>query len=310
MLGAVLVFGLAACTDADETEYFVFTSFRGNGEDGLHLLMSTNGYHWWALNDDKPFLKPQVGGYKLMRDPCIVRGPDGVFHLVWTTGWKADRGRDIGYARSTNLIHWEEQRAITLMTEYDEVLNLWAPELFYDAKSGQWLVFWSSTVPSKFPLVPGDDMNHRIYYTTTRDFKTFGPSKLFFDPGYNVIDATMLQLGTKYYLFFKDERKVPEVKKCIKFSVADSPEGPFSPPSEPISRDWCEGPSAIKIKDEYIVYYDHYSRGVYYGAVRSKDLIHWEDCSKEMSFPRGHKHGTVLRVPPDIARQLMAYRSE
>jgi len=30
-----------------------------------------------------------------MRDPCIIAGPDGSFHMVWTTGW---RGKDIGYA--------------------------------------------------------------------------------------------------------------------------------------------------------------------------------------------------------------------
>jgi hypothetical protein len=28
---------------------YLFTSFRGNGEDGLHLALSTNGYTWTAL---------------------------------------------------------------------------------------------------------------------------------------------------------------------------------------------------------------------------------------------------------------------
>ena len=37
-------------------DYCVFTSFRGNGEDGLHLALSTNGYHWQALNGDRSFL--------------------------------------------------------------------------------------------------------------------------------------------------------------------------------------------------------------------------------------------------------------
>jgi len=68
--------------------------------------------------------------------------------------------------------------------------------------------------------------------------------------------------------------------------------------------DWVEGPSAIKIGDHYLVYFDHYAQPQYYGAARSKDLRQWEDCSKEMSFPKGHRHGTVLRVPQNIAQGL------
>ena len=52
------------------------------------------------------------------------------------------------------------------------------------------------------------------------------------------------------------------------------------------------------------VYFDHYTNPHYYGAVRSKDLKHWEDCSKEMKFPPGHRHGTVVRVSEHVARGL------
>ena len=61
---------------------YLFTSFRGNGEDGLHLAYSHNGLKWTVLNGDRSFLRPQVGT-KLMRDPCICQGPDGTFHMVW-----------------------------------------------------------------------------------------------------------------------------------------------------------------------------------------------------------------------------------
>jgi hypothetical protein len=75
-----LTVGTAAQTNRLAEQYFLFTSFRGNGEDGLHVALSTDGYHWQALNHDRSFLKPQVGGYKLMRDPCLAEGPDGTFH--------------------------------------------------------------------------------------------------------------------------------------------------------------------------------------------------------------------------------------
>ncbi|HEY5913245.1 MAG TPA: glycoside hydrolase family 43 protein [Verrucomicrobiae bacterium] len=289
-------------------EYFLFTSFRGNGEDGLRLAVSTNGYRWRALKGDRSFLKPEVGG-KLMRDPCLAEGPDGVFRLVWTTGWTAEEGKVFGYASSKDLVAWSEQRAIPVMENEPGARNIWAPELFYDEAQNRWLIFWSSTIPGKFPGTDqtGDDgYNHRVYYTSTKDFERFSPSVLFFDPGFNVIDATLLCAENRFYLFFKDERKQP-LKKNLRYAVADQAAGPYGPPSEPFTGDWVEGPSAIKIKDEYLVYFDHYAQPNFYGAVRSKDLRHWEDCSKEMSFPNGHRHGTVLRVSEKIAKGLLAY---
>src|ERR1044072_863596 len=79
---------------ADKDSVYLFTSFRRNGEDGLRYAWSEDGYHWKEVPGT--FLKPSVGPSKLMRDPSLARGPDGVYHLVWTTGWKTDRG--FGYA--------------------------------------------------------------------------------------------------------------------------------------------------------------------------------------------------------------------
>ena len=95
-MGLVIATGLVVPTHGLAGESFLFTSFRGNGEDGLHLAWSTNGYYWQALQADRSFLKPEVGAYRIMRDPCLAEGPDGTFHLVWTSGWTADQGRIIG----------------------------------------------------------------------------------------------------------------------------------------------------------------------------------------------------------------------
>jgi hypothetical protein len=285
---------------------FVFTSFRGNGEDGLHLSWSSDGYHWTALNQDRSFLRPEIGSQPLMRDPCLVRGPEGTYHLVWTTSWTADKGKVIGYASSRDLLHWSSQRAIPLMQNEPETRNLWAPEIFYDRTRSRWLIFWASTIPGRFPQTDqsGDDRyNQRIYATTTTDFNIVAPSRLFFDPGYNVIDATLLKGSGKYHLFFKDERKSP-LKKHLLRAVASDPEGPFVPANGPFTTNWVEGPSAIQIKGEYLVYFDHYSGRHYYGAVRSRDLVRWEDCSASMSFPPGQRHGSVLRVSRRIALAL------
>jgi hypothetical protein len=38
--------------------------------------------------------------------------------------------------------------------------------------------------------------------------------------------------------------------------------------------------------------------------VKSRDLQHWQDISKEVSFPPGARHGTVLRVPESVVKNL------
>jgi hypothetical protein len=131
-----------------KNEVLLFASFRGNGEDGLHLASSPNGYKWTALRNDQSFLKPTVSKDKLMRDPCIIRGHDGRFHMVWTTSWHE---RGIGYASSDDLIHWTEQQDVPVMATEPTAKNCWAPEITYDAKNHQYLIYWATTIPGRFP---------------------------------------------------------------------------------------------------------------------------------------------------------------
>jgi hypothetical protein len=90
---------------------YMFCYFKGNG-DGLHLAYSNDGYSWKALFNDSIILRPTVSKDKLMRDPCMIRGRDGKFHMVWTVSW-ADKG--IGYASSPDLIQWWFQCSIATL---------------------------------------------------------------------------------------------------------------------------------------------------------------------------------------------------
>src|SRR4051812_30452143 len=94
---------IGACKSGKDV--YVFTSFHEPATEGLRLLYSSDGYHWMEIN--KVFLKPEVGTGKVMRDPSMIQGPDGTFHLVWTSGWKGDIG--FGYANSKDLIHWSAE---------------------------------------------------------------------------------------------------------------------------------------------------------------------------------------------------------
>ncbi len=208
---------------------YLFSYFINNGEDGLHLAWSADGLKWQALNEGKSFLKPEVGKSKLMRDPCITTGPDGTFHMVWTDSW--DSGT-IGHASSKDLITWSAQKDLAVMAHEPSTRNCWAPEIVFDAKDKQFRIFWASTVPGKFPETEHggqNDLNHRMYSTTTKDFVSFTPTTLYFDPGHNVIDSTLTEFRGNTVMIYKDETKVPEAKKNLKFATTPSPAGPFKP---------------------------------------------------------------------------------
>ena len=248
-----------------------------------------------------------------MRDPFLAKGPDGTYHLIWTWGWRRDQMKghlQMGHATSKDLLSWSPQEAIPMFEDEPDALNVWAPEMVWDARAKHWIIFWATTIRGRFPSTEktGDSgYNHRIYSMTTGDFKTFTKPQLYYDPGFNSIDSSLFQDGRRWVMVFKDERREP-LQKRLRLAFADSPAGPWSVATEPISGDWVEGPSALKIGDWWYIYFDHYSKPQYYGAIRSRDLKQWEDVTSRMSFPTGHKHGTALRIDQAIAKRLKEAR--
>lgn len=296
---------ISACSDKkEEKEVYLFSYFTDNGQDGLRLAYSLDGKKWEALNNGQPYLRPQLGKDKLMRDPSIVQDEEGIFHLVWTTGWW-DQG--IGYASSKDLKNWSEQTNIPVMEKYEGVRNAWAPELFYDKKNKTFYISWASTISGAFPETEFPDiergLNHRLYYVKTKDFKTYSETKLFFEPGFNVIDGAILEDNNKYYLFVKNETLHPE-EKNIRVATGISPEKFSTVTSEPITGNyWAEGPSPLRVGEFVYVYFDKYVDRKY-GAVRSKDMETWEDVSDSVSFPEKAKHGTTLAISEDVLNIL------
>ena len=285
-----------------KTDGYVFTYFKGNGEDGLHLAYSDDGYKWETLKKDASFLTPEVGKDKLMRDPCVIKGGDGLYHMVWTVSW-TDKG--IGYASSKDLIHWSQQEFLPVMAHEKNTRNTWAPEITYDEKSKTYMIYWASTIDGKFTETQSTEekgYNHRIYYTTTKDFKSFKKTKLLYEPGFNVIDASIVKDEKGYTMFLKDETKVP-VQKNLKIATSKNLTGPYTKASAPITGNyWAEGPTAIQINGEWVVYFDKYTQKKY-GAVKQTEKG-WEDISEQVSFPQGTRHGTVIKVSAAVINSL------
>jgi predicted GH43/DUF377 family glycosyl hydrolase len=139
---------------------------------------------------------------------------------------------------------------------------------------------------------------------TTKDFRTFSETKLFYEPGFNVIDGTIQKLEDKYYLFVKDETREP-AKKNIRIAVSKSLTDGYGDAGEPITGEyWAEGPTITKVGDQWIVYFDKYTEHSM-GAVMSSDLENWTDISEKISFPEGTRHGTVFKVDASFLDELL-----
>jgi sucrose-6-phosphate hydrolase SacC (GH32 family) len=287
------------CKENEPTKY-VFSFFRDNGEKGVYLAVSDDALTWREVNGGKPVMEPKVGG-KLTRDPSICRGPDGLYHMVWTTSWK-DKG--FGAASSSNLLDWSEQTYIEVNRDEPKARNTWAPEIFYDQVTQQYVVLWSTTIDGLFPETQvaktGGD-NHRIYVTTSKDFVTWTPKRLFYNGGFNVIDAFLFKKEGKYGMVVKDETHAPVAEKNLRVVWSEGGvDGPWSKAEAPFTNNkeaWAEGPSVIQVGERWLVYYDKYNKGGY-GAVETIDFKTFKPVS--VSLPKGIRHGTVLSVPSTI----------
>jgi hypothetical protein len=287
---------LVSCS-SQKKQVYMFTSFNEPASDGLRLLYSYDGYKWTDVG--RTFVKPEVGS-KVMRDPSIAKGADGEYHLVWTSGWNKDKG--FGYAHSKDLIHWSTPAFIPVMESDSNVVNVWAPEVFFDEENNQYIIVWASTIPFRFPKgLEEENNNQRLYYTVTKDFKTFSPSKLYLDPQFSVIDAEIVKRAPNNYVLVLKDNTRP--MRNIKVAFGNSPLGPWNNISAPFTQQFTEGPSVAHVGNDWLIYFDSYGDKKY-EAVKTTDFIHFDSAT--VSVPEGHKHGTIFMTSRGELKRLLS----
>ncbi|RYG75274.1 1,4-beta-xylanase [bacterium] len=260
----------------------------------LHLAWSRDGRHFEALNGNHPTWPEQW-----MRDPFVNRGADGRFHLV-ATGPADEDGvqRSCVYAVSDDLITWEKG-SLPLMRSVPEARNVWAPEWFFDASTGEYLLLWSSSFRD------AGWKESRLWSSRTRDWKTFIEPQIFFEPTYSVIDGSLWEHEGTYYLFHKEEEfgAVKGERRAIRLATSKSLNGPWSIIDGPLNDGQIvpvitEGPSIQPdpLGDGWLLLYD-FCMGDDYGISHSKDLVTWDELRlDEVSFPDGARHGCTIQI--------------
>lgn len=340
------LFSSLSPSEASAQDAYIFTSFHEPSTDGLRYLYSYDGLTWDSIPG--VWMRPEIGndkayvdaftketvvpkfapGDRVLRDPSIVQGPDGTFHLVWTTQWYGSRG--FGYAHSKDLIHWSKQMEIPVMKD-DATNNVWAPEVFYDDELKEYFIIWSSSInPKDYTAADkmGTNSCHRMWYCTTKNWERFSEAKPYYDPGFNSIDGFLLKRASKdYVLIVKDNRK-PGFSNLF-CALSDSPHGPFHSdfPKEGIQtgdtypkkawtgafgKTFSEGPCAVRLnnkgKDEWIIYFDQYHPQEF-GAVSTTDFKTFTPIPNRIKVPADHKHGTIVKVKREIIEALLSASS-
>ena len=257
----VTVKGLERVLEDEDFEAYLFGHFIGEsygegpqtleghptGEQIFFALADVGeGLHFKDMNGStmsnlKPVLNSNVGELGV-RDPFICRSPEGdSFYLIATDlsvytrgGWGKNNGANkftitgskcITLWESHDLVNWTEGRLIPVARS--DAGMAWAPEMIYSEETGEYVIFFSSTIIEEDESGPYIAERDCIYYTTTRDFHHFGETKKFLknqpypnggeDPQKNqdspkainnnerkIIDASVMKIGDYYYSAAKD----------------------------------------------------------------------------------------------------------
>jgi hypothetical protein len=314
---------------------YLFVYFVGqdtaDGEQ-VRFALSTTGdpLDWRPLRGGEPYVVSSVGSMGV-RDPFLLRtaGPADTrprFVLLGTDlrmygdddadGWQraATAGsRSLLIWESDDLVEWSTARLADIAPP--GAGNVWAPEATYDEETGDYLVYWASTFPNQGPPLGS---HSRMICARTSDFRTFSTSEVWYDPGYPVIDATVVRAHGRYYRFTKDERDANSASGMGKFIAVHRcerlgsrhwellAEGVGSGTDGGSRTGPIEGPIAIADPVGtgcYLLVDEFAGRG--YIALRTEDMTSgpWWECPR-LRLPDRARHGSVLELSAEEWERL------
>ena len=295
----------------------------------IHMALSSDGYSFTALNDDKPLVDGKtISLQQGIRDPYLTRGPDGRFYMAMTDLHifaQREGLRETEWERPGAAYGWGNNRALVLMHSDDlitwEHANLrvdraypaladigcaWAPELIYDEQAEKMMLYYTMRF--------GNGQN-RLYYTYLNDAFTemVAEPKLLFDYPRDVsyIDADITRVGPTFHMFYTPHDGVPGVKHA----VSDRINAGYRYREEWIDPEprHCEAPNVWKRigEDKWVLMYDVYGVSPHnFGFSETTDfhtfthLGHFNQGVMKSTNFSSPKHGSVIHLTEAEARRL------
>ena len=304
---------------------YLFAYFPSNDNENIYYALSNDGYSFTAMNNGKRVVAADTVSIKKgLRDPHVLRAPDGWFYMVNTDmksaeGWASNRGMVL--MRSRDLINWEHS-TVHFPDKYKgknfaNVTRVWAPETFWDdtydngdGTKGRPLVYFS--LLTNDGTIPYDKV---FYAYSNKDFTDLeGEPQHFFDRGKSTIDMDIVYnpVDKFYHAFYKNEGdggicKVTASSLMPKSGAASGSQ--WSKPSKALQQttEAVEGAGVFKLinQNSWVLMYDCYMNG-HYQFTSSSDLENFkfvQDTKTSGAFtPR---HGTILPVTAEETAKLM-----
>lgn len=331
LVAMCLVLGMkaqaAVPTEKDMAAYLMV--YFSDSDHSLHMALSSDGYSFTALNDNKPIIDGgPVAEQKGIRDPHITRGPDGAFYLAMTdlhifaqreglrdTEWERDgskygwgNNRGLVLMKSDDLINWSKAniQIDESFAGYDEIGCVWAPETVYDPKAGKMMIYFTM----RFGTAPS-----RVYWSYVNgDFDQLltRPRVLFEYPRpATYLDSDITKVGNKYHMFYVSHDGTPGIKHAVSNRINWGYS--FEPDWIDAEEKPCEAPNVWKRigEDKWVLMYDCYGINPHnFGFSETSDFKTYKHLGyfnqgvmKTTNFS-SPKHGAVIHLTKAEADRL------
>lgn len=300
---------------------YLFVYFPSNNNENLYYAISNDGYNFTPLNNGERVVAADTISLKRgVRDPHILRGPDGMFYMVNTDmrsaeGWSSNRG--LVMMKSADLVHWQHSMVHFPSkyrgTMFEKVIRVWAPETIWDNEAQRFMVYFSLRTEAR----DGIPYDKDYYCYANADFTDLdGEPTYFYDRGSATIDMNIVynESDSLYHGFYKNEGEGGICKVTARYLTAR--------PGEPLGSQWSapsgtlqqtteavEGAGVFKLinQDSWVLMYDCYSNG-HYQFCSSSDLEHFTFVQNtRTSGAFTPRHGTVLPITQEETERLLRY---
>ena len=303
---------------------YLFAYFPANNNENIYYALSNDGYNFTPMNDGKRVVAADTVSLKKgLRDPHVLRAPDGWFYMVNTDmksaeGWASNRGMVL--MKSRDLIHWKHS-TVHFPDRYKgknfaNVTRVWAPETFWDdtyvnkdGSKGRPLVYYS--LLTNDGTIPYDQV---FFNYANEDFTDLeGDPVHFFDRGKSTIDMDIVYnpVDKLYHAFYKNEGDGGICK--VQAQTLTSANGTKAPTwykrSNALQQtnEAVEGAGVFKLinQNTWVLMYDCYNNG-HYQFTSSTDLVNFKFVQNtEMKGAFTPRHGTVLPITAQETAALM-----
>lgn len=307
---------------------YLFAFFKDD-DHSLHFAISRDGYTFTDVNRGKPIMSGRdLAEQKGVRDPYIVRAPDGAF-LIGLTDLhifaKREGLRTTEWERPGELYDWGNNRALVFMKSYDlvnwthtiyhpadfwpafkDVGCVWAPQMIWDDAKGKMMVSFTTRF--------GKGRN-KLYYAYADDAFTkleTEPQELFKYPkNNNIIDSDITKVGDQYHLFYVAHDRPGGIRQA----VSDRIDGGYIFDGTKVDPEKvaCEAPSVWKRTgtNTYVLMYDVFGVQPHnFGFSETTDFKTFkslgrfnEGVMKTTNFT-SPKHGAIIPITLDEANKL------